>query len=334
MTGSDDELRLARRDRVFAAMDAAGYDVFVLGRRDSVAYATGARSLWTAGTRPFGAACVLVAASRATYLLSSWDAGVPSEVPFEHLYGVTWNPATMAAALDAIPGLRDARRIGVDAISPGFTRAASRLAPDAELYPVDDLLRSLRAVKLPAEIERCRAAVAVCRAAVAAVTEALAAGATPAGALATIHRTLASHGATIPATPPTVTVTPTLTHIDVSILLDAYEGTHARTLLTPNSPAAVAAAGVDDGDPSAAVQRALLEACRDGATADDLRAAAGSATSWLVRGSGMGFEGPVISATLGGGARLVSGMVLSVEVEVEGFRRRDLAVVHTTADLL
>ena len=54
------ELRAARRDRVFDAMATVGLDVLVLGRRDSVAYATGARSLWTAGSRPFGPACVLV----------------------------------------------------------------------------------------------------------------------------------------------------------------------------------------------------------------------------------------------------------------------------------
>ena len=56
-TTDDAELRAARRDRVFDAMATVGLDALVLGRRDSVTYATGARSLWTAGTRPFGPAC-------------------------------------------------------------------------------------------------------------------------------------------------------------------------------------------------------------------------------------------------------------------------------------
>ena len=125
----DASLRAARRGRVVAAMDAAGLDVLVLGRRDDVAYATGARTLWTAGTRPFGPACVVVGATQATHLLSTWDAGVPPEIPFERLFGVTWNPAVMAEALRAVPGLPEARRVGVDAWSPGFARALPRLAP-------------------------------------------------------------------------------------------------------------------------------------------------------------------------------------------------------------
>ena len=104
-TTEDAELRAARRDRVFDAMATVGLDALVLGRRDSVAYATGARSLWTAGSRPFGPACVLVEAAQSIHLLSSWDEGMPPEVPFAHLFGVTWNGAILAGALAAIPGL-------------------------------------------------------------------------------------------------------------------------------------------------------------------------------------------------------------------------------------
>ena len=155
------DLRAARRARVFAAMDLAGLDALVLGRRDDVAYATGARALWTAGTRPFGPACVLVAAGGTTHMLSPWDAGVPPEIPFEHLFGVTWNPAVMYGALAAVPGLPDARRVGVDAWSRGSTRFLSRLG--AAVVPADDLMRSARAVKMPAEVVRIAAAVSVAR---------------------------------------------------------------------------------------------------------------------------------------------------------------------------
>jgi Xaa-Pro aminopeptidase len=327
-TAGDAELRAARRDRVFAAMATARLDVLVLGRRDSVAYATGARSLWTAGTRPFGAACVLVARPRSTHVLSTWDAGVPPEVPFGHLYGITWNPATMAASLAAIPGLPEARRLGVDALSPGFERAAHRLAPGAELVPADDVLRAARAVKLPAEVDRVRAAVAVAAAGVAAATAALAAGATPVEARAAAVVAAAAQGVTVPSSAPVVQVVDgasSLIHVDIGLLVDGYEGGLGRTVALPGPGPDDRWAGV------VAAQRRLLDACRPTATAPELRAAAGGATRWMVRGSGMGFEPPVVTDTVGESAVVEQGMVLSVEVEVAGLRRRDLAVVGADA---
>lgn len=66
--GDDLALRSARRDRVLDAAAGAGVDVAVLGRRDSVAYATGAGGLWTAGTRTFGPADDLLRTVRAVKL--------------------------------------------------------------------------------------------------------------------------------------------------------------------------------------------------------------------------------------------------------------------------
>lgn len=310
-----DELRAARRERVFDGMKEAGLDVLVLGRRDSIVYATGHRSLWTAGTRPFGAACVLVGAARAVHLLSTWDEGVPDDIPFEHLYGITWNPATMAASLRSIPGVPEARRVGVDALSPGFARAATRLAPQADLVPVDDLLHTIRATKLPAEIDRIRAATTVSRTAVAAATEALGAGASHPEARATIHRTLATHGVTVSPSPPTLEPTPAgLTRIDVSALVDGYEGGAGRTV-------------GGTSDPSVPAFEALAAACRPGATPADLRQAASGTDRWQVHGIGLGLEPPVITPTLGTTAELNQGMVLSIEVEVDGHHRCDLAIV-------
>jgi hypothetical protein len=51
-------------------------------------------------------------------------------------------------------------------------------------------------------------------------------------------------------------------------------------------------------------------------------------TAWMVRGSGMGFEVPVVTDDLGADAVLRAGMVLSVEVDVGPWRRRDLVVVE------
>jgi Xaa-Pro dipeptidase len=323
--GSDDAaLRSERRTRVFEAMDRAMLDVLVLGRRDAVAYATGARSLWTAGTRPPGPACVLVGDRRASHVLSTWDAGVPPEIPFEHLYGVTWNPAILAASLQAIPGFVDAGRIGVDALSPGVERLLARLCPSATIVPADDLLVGIRARKLPAEIERVRTATAVAAAAVDAATAALNAHAGHATAQAAAIRTAAARSVTVPSSGVTVRRGGAwgTFGVDVGLLVDGYEGGLGRTVgTTPGGEA----------DESVATQRRLVEACRPGATAADLRADASGTARWMVRGSGMGFEPPVITTVLGDGVRLAEDMVLSVEVDVAGFMRRDLVAVTAGA---
>jgi Xaa-Pro aminopeptidase len=318
------ELRVGRRDRVFDAMATAGLDVLVLGRRDSVAYATGAGSLWTAGTRPFGPACVLVEPARSVHMLSSWDDGIPPEIPFDRLYGVTWNGAVLAGALAGIPGLAAARRIGVEALSPGFQHMVRRLAPEAELVPADDLMRAVRVLKLPAEVARSRAAVAVARAGMEAAGAALADGAGTTGARAAALATVAGLGVTVPTSGVAVTQLDSTAgspaHVDIGLLVDGYEGGLGRTL-----------PGADDTTVRTA-QRRLVDACRPGATVADLRdAVAAGVTRWAVRGSGMGFEIPVMTAALGRGQVIEEHMVVSIGIELDGVRRRDLAFVGVAA---
>lgn len=329
---ADTALRVARRDRLVDAMACVGLDALVLGRRDSVAYASGVRSLWTAATRPFAAASVLVGAGRATHLLSTWDEGVPPEVPFGHLYGITWNPAVMVASVGAIPGFVDARRIGVEAVSPGFEHMLRRLAPSAELVPADDLLRAVRALKLPAEVERIRAAVAVAREAVEAAGAALGGGADPVAARAAALRAAADRGVTMPGSGVMVQSVGSgagPVHVDVGLLLDGYEGGLGRTVSLGD---AGDARGPGD-DAAVGAQRRLLDACRPGATGGDVREAATGvgASRWMVRGSGMGFEPPVVTDALGSASVIEEAMVLSVEVEVDGVRRRDLALAGPDA---
>jgi Xaa-Pro dipeptidase len=324
-TTDDAELRAGRRDRVFDAMATAGLDVLVLGHRDSVAYVTGARSLWTAGSRPFGPACVLVESVRSVHMLSSWDEGIPPEIPFDHLYGVTWNGAVLAGALAGIPGLAAARRIGVEALSPGFEHMARRLAAEAELLPADNLMRAVRALKLPAEVARIRAAVAVARAGMEAAGAALADGAGLTGARVAALEAAAGRGVTVPTSGVAVTQVATAARsaaqVDIGLLVDGYEGGLGRTL--PEDAAAA---------PAAAAQRRLVDACRPGASVADLRGAVAAGVSrWVVRGSGMGFETPVMTATLGRGEVIEEHMVLSVGIELDGIRRRDLAVVGAAA---
>src|SRR5687767_2954007 len=100
-------LRLGRRARAFAAMEAADLDVLVLGRVANIRYASGVPLLWNAGTRPFGPGCVVVRATQEIHLLSTWDEGVPEEIPHDHLYGITWNPMNLVEVLKGVAAAVD-----------------------------------------------------------------------------------------------------------------------------------------------------------------------------------------------------------------------------------
>ncbi|HXW33489.1 MAG TPA: aminopeptidase P family N-terminal domain-containing protein, partial [Acidimicrobiales bacterium] len=126
------ELRDARRARAFAAMEADDIDVLLLGREANARYFAGAQRLWTAGTRPFGPGCVVVRQSGAVHLVSTWDEGVPGDIPHENLFGITWNPGNLLAWLRGIDGVTEARRIGTDSLTPRFAQLLPKLFPAAE----------------------------------------------------------------------------------------------------------------------------------------------------------------------------------------------------------
>src|SRR4051794_37267709 len=107
-----------RRARALAAMADASIDALILGREANARYVSGARRLPLAGARAFAPGCVLVAATGDVHLLNSSDDGIPADIPIEHLYAITWNPANLMARLAGIPGLTDARRVGVDGLTP------------------------------------------------------------------------------------------------------------------------------------------------------------------------------------------------------------------------
>lgn len=67
-------LRLSRRERALAQMEAHDLDVLVLGRQANVRYISGAPpQLWVVGTRPFGPICEFVRATGEIHLNSTWD---------------------------------------------------------------------------------------------------------------------------------------------------------------------------------------------------------------------------------------------------------------------
>ena len=131
-------LRAHRRARLLEAMARAGIDALVLGRPANIAYAAGTRTLWTAGSRPFGPG-VVVAASGEIHLQSTWDDGVPEEISRDSLFGLSWNPAQITANVAAAPGLSGARRVGTDGWTPGAAGLVGAVAPGAEVVDASAL---------------------------------------------------------------------------------------------------------------------------------------------------------------------------------------------------
>ena len=299
-----ESLVLARRERVLDAMAGAGIDVLVLGRQDNAGYACGMRRLWTAGTRPFGAGCIVVGATKRVHALSSWEAGIEPPMTFDDLYPLTWNPRVMAASMAAIDGMAEAGRIGADELTPSFRRAAANFAPEAEVVAADDLMARIRRHKLPDEFE---AIARACEAAWAGVEAALGALERSDPAAAAIEA-LAGRGVTVPSSGVRVERRGLGLAVDVGVICDLYEG----------------GAGGLFVDGQRAGSTALADACRAGASHTEFAAAATSG-GWLVRGLGMGFEQPVVGPQIGVGVRLEAGMVLSV---ADGDRRD---VVQVTA---
>src|SRR5260370_15952175 len=140
----DRALRSGRRQRALDQMAAHHLDVLVLGRQANVRYVSGAPQLWVAGTRPFGPTCVLVRATGAVHLLSTWDEGVPDDIPHENLYGISWNPMNTMSALQRIDGASSARRVGTDARSPVFAQLLPTALPNADLVDGERAMRAAR----------------------------------------------------------------------------------------------------------------------------------------------------------------------------------------------
>src|SRR5690606_13251718 len=136
-------------------------DVVVLARPAEVAFAAGARQLWTAGSRPFGPQCVAVRATGRTHLLTYCDFDTPEPVTHDDLLGLWWNPANLARELAGIPGLADARRVGTTSSSPGFDRLLAAVAPGAEEVDAGPAVWEARLPKSPAEVDRIRSAIGI-----------------------------------------------------------------------------------------------------------------------------------------------------------------------------
>jgi Xaa-Pro aminopeptidase len=318
------ELRAERRRRLFDAMADHGVDALLLGRPGNVNFAAGARQLWTAGARPPGPGCVVVAATGKVHLLSTWDEGVPPEIEHDQLFGLKWDAANLIPAIAAAPGLAAARRVGSDSYTPGFEHFVAAIAPGAELVDATVALAQARQPKSPAEVVLIEHAVAVAEAALAAMEDAVEPGARERDIMRTYLAAISRMGSPQPPTEGVVCATPRsgpvtlrriaserllgpaqLVVLNPSALYAGYEGGLARTVVVDHpSPAAARLASR-----CREALDAVIDRCRAGARGADL---VSTDAEVVVFGLGMGAEPPVISAAAGSDVSVAPGMVLSV----------------------
>lgn len=346
-----DELRHGRRARALAAMEAHDLDLLVVGMPPDVRYLSGAPPLWTAGTRPFGPAAVLVGGTGDVHLLTTWDEGVPVEIPREHLYGITWNPMNLVGTLTAIGEAHGPRRVGVDGMSPLFAKLLPMAFPDAEIVDGEVALREARRIKTDAEVDALRRSAAVAEACAGAVRAALAPGATTRELTGIAMDEMVAHGVTTPAVQRSVRIATAGRHaetevragdlvtVHAGVLADGYVGEVARTWT-------VGPADADAADLLArcdALRAALVARCRPGATGADLLAAYAEAGEDLpaapvVHGLGLGLDEPIVARDLPETAAatvLEAGEVLaltSVVGDAAGNRATSIDAVHVTAE--
>jgi Xaa-Pro dipeptidase len=332
----DRALRLGRRERALEQMAAHDLDVLVLGRSANVRYVSGAQQLWVAGTRPFGPACVLVRETGAVHLLSTWDEGVPDDIPHENLYGISWNPMTTMSVLQRIDGAATARRVGTDTLSPTFAQLLPTAFPTAELVDGELAMRAARRIKTDEEVVALREAVAVAEWSLAAAVAELQPGVREQTLAGVLLEALAAGGVSTPSNQDVAWVTSRdhpwrrvngdgrvgvgdLVAFSSGVLAGGYTGEVGRTWPV----------GAADGVPNGvgalyrrwdSLWERLIAACRPGAGAGELLAAYEAAGEPappmpVARGLGMGFDPPVISKHLLATAadeHLEAGMVLAV----------------------
>ncbi|GAB3238600.1 M24 family metallopeptidase [Mycolicibacterium hippocampi] len=349
-------LRFSRRERALAQMEAHDLDMLVLGRQANVRYISGAPQLWVVGTRPFGPICEFVRATGEIHLNSTWDEGIPEEIPHENLYGFAWNPMTLIGILQDIKGADTVRRVGTDALTPTFAKLLPMAFPKAELIDAEPAMQAARRIKTPEEVQALRRALVVAEEGLAAGVAALGPGTTENALAGAVLEAEAAGGVSTPATQDAAWVTSKehpwrradgdgrvrdgdLVVVAAGVLADGYVAEVARTLYVGEPTDAVRALYRRRDD----LWRLLIEACRPGSATSALLAAYHQAGERLpampvAHGLGLGFDPPVVSPTLRATAEaevLEEGMVLAVtayvwEEGVGGVLTRDAVLI--TAD--
>ena len=360
----DRALRFGRRERALAQMKAHDLDVLVLGRTANVRYVTGTPTLWTAGTSSFGPACMLVRSTGSIHLLSTWDEGIPEDIPRENLFGLTWNPMNTIEVLRRVEGTAGARRVGTDAMSPAFAQLLPVAFPAAELVDGEVAMRAARRIKTAEELAVLRQAVAVAETSLAKAVAELRPGATEKELAGVLLEAAAAGGATTPAVQDAAVVTSRehpwrraggdgraapgdLVAFTAAVVAHGYIAEVGRTYVVGGAvPQALAQSSL--AQRCDRVWERLLAACRPGAPASDLLDAYTGAGEPLppmpvARGLGLGFDPPVVTGGLPRTARderIEAGMVLALTGYVwqagtgAAFRRDTVLVTGDGPELL
>jgi Xaa-Pro aminopeptidase len=345
-------LRAERRAKVLSGMERHDLDALMVGGVGNVRYVSGARQLGRSGVLPFAPVAVVVRETARVHLLSTWDEGVPPEIGYEDLYRMSWNPANLAADLAKIPGVREARRVGTDGLTPRFAGLIAQLVTMAELLDAGPVMATARRIKTPDEITCLDVASAIAEAALSALENALQPGITERELLGIHDERIASLGAPVPPSESVCFATPTtgpvrfrylasgrlvgdgeLVVLAPGALYAGYEAGLARTRVA-GTAAAPGTAGL--AARCARSMDALIAVCLPGNSGADLyRAWEGEGNREspvpLAHGLGLGAEPPLIGLGRGRDVALEEGMVLSVQSWVTdegvgGFLER--ATVH------
>jgi Xaa-Pro dipeptidase len=345
-------------------MKAHDLDVLVLGRTANVRYVTGAPTIWTAGTSSFGPACMLVRSTGSIHMLSTWDEGIPEDIPRENLFGLTWNPMNTIEVLRRVEGTAGARRVGTDAMSPTFAQVLPAAFPAAELVDGELAMRAARRIKTAQELAVLRQAVTVAETSLATAVARLRPGVTEKELAGVLLEAAAAGGATIPADQDAAVVTSRehpwrrvggdgraavgdLVAFTAGVVAHGYIAEVGRTyaVASTNGAGAVPQALAARCD---RVWARLLAACRPGAPASDLLDAYAGVGEPLppmpvARGLGLGFDPPVVTGALprtAGEERIEPGMVLALSGYVweagtgAAFRRDSVLVTENGPELL
>ena len=334
-----ERMRRHRHGRARQAMAEADLDVLMLGGNGNIHYISGARRLWHAGAMAWSPSGLLVRDSGEIFLVSMTTDGIPDDIPIGNLCPPSWNPQNMLRFLAAIPAVRDARRVGVDGMSPFFAKLLPQLAPKAAFVSAEPALRRARAVKSEDEIQCLRIATRIAAEAVASAASSVRPGVTPRALQAVAMERMTGFGATIPGHAGLFAILPrdpatalvrlisdapaqAGDHVGLaaSVMFAGYEGNAGRTALCGND-ARGALALAQLRDRWAEQWQELAALLKPGVPFAEigmhLSACAEGASFIAIDGVGIGMEPPRLHsarpAAIGPDAVLQAGMTLAVE---------------------
>lgn len=345
-TGSPIDFERMRRDRfqrVLDAMERHALDILLVGKPANARYITGANTNTNiAGGRGFSPSVVVLRERKDFHIMTWWDAGVPKSVPRANLFPASWNPANTLQNLKRIIGASQARRIGVDLMSPLYAGLLSQAFPQASVVNGEAALLEARAVKTPEELDCLRAAIAISEGALASTIAAIRPGRTERDLLGTFEKAATVYGVTFPISQGGFCIQPLSGHRDRPPLrfLSSDRPLRAGDLVTMSSGFSYMAYDADIGRTwpcKAAPTRAqkslfsrwraafdaMLAECKPGRAAADIHAAYRNAEPGvtppapIAHGSGLGIEPPIIATPLGEGVerswKLAPGMLITLQ---------------------